>query len=185
MPQITAARSPATPSSGWPAAAARLGGSRTAHAAFAALVLWALMEAAPLVDAAAGDDPRAPLLLGTAAVVLLAAFVSSIAGFAFAALAGSALAHLGTNPVDAVQMMATCSIATQLYAVWRLRASIEWRGLWAMVAAGLATVPLGVWLLLHASGAGYAVGLGIFLTAYGAYVALRGKTRVRRGSGAI
>ena len=63
-----------------------------------------------------------------AAVVLLAALVSSIAGFAFAALAGSALAYLRFDPVQAVMTMALCSIAMQAYAVWQLRASIRWSG---------------------------------------------------------
>jgi uncharacterized membrane protein YfcA len=36
-----------------------------------------------------------------------------------------------------------------------------------MIAAGLAAVPVGVWLLRHADGAVYALGLGVFLSAYG------------------
>jgi hypothetical protein len=43
-----------------------------------------------------------------AAVVLLAALVSSIAGFAFAVIAGSALAYLRFDPVQAVTTMALC-----------------------------------------------------------------------------
>src|SRR4051794_40708525 len=70
-----------------------------------------------------------------AGAVLLAALVSSIAGFAFAAIAGSALAYLQFEPVQAVMTMALCSIAMQTYAVWQLRASIRWRGLAPMIAA--------------------------------------------------
>jgi hypothetical protein len=37
-----------------------------------------------------------------------------------------------------------------------------------MIAAGAATIPLGVWLLLHVDALLYAPGLGMFLIAYGA-----------------
>ena len=117
-----------------------------------------------------------------AAVVLLAALVSSIAGFAFAALAGSALAYLRFDPVQAVMTMALCSIAIQGYAVWQLRASIRWRALAPMLAAGAITTPLGVALLIHIDAKLYAAVLGAIATGYGAYVLLRRETRPVRGA---
>jgi uncharacterized membrane protein YfcA len=117
-----------------------------------------------------------------AAVVLLAALVSSIAGFAFAALAGSALAYLRFDPVQAVTTMAMCSIAMQSYAVWQLRASIRWRALAPMLAAGAITTPLGVALLVHIDAKLYAAVLGAMVTCYGGYVLLRRQTRTVRGS---
>jgi uncharacterized membrane protein YfcA len=51
-----------------------------------------------------------------------------------------------------------------------------------MLAGGVATVPLGVWLLQHVDGTCYAVGLGIFLTLYGAYRVLQRESPVVRGS---
>ena len=117
-----------------------------------------------------------------AAVVLLAALVSSIAGFAFAALAGSALAYLRFDPVQAVMTMALCSIAIQGYAVWQLRASIRWRALAPMLAAGAITTPLGVALLTYIDAKLYAAVLGAIVTGYGAFVLLRRETRPVRGA---
>ena len=56
-----------------------------------------------------------PLVI--AAIIAASALVSSIVGFAFCAIAGSALAYLGVDPVQAVQTMVVCSTAIQLYAV--------------------------------------------------------------------
>jgi uncharacterized protein len=93
--------------------------------------------------------------------------LSSIGGFAFSALAGAGLAHLAMEPVRAVRTMALCSLAIQLYAVWNIRAAVRWRGLWPMIAAGVATIPLGVWLLLHIDARAYGAGLGLFTACYG------------------
>ncbi|MCU0937871.1 MAG: sulfite exporter TauE/SafE family protein [Burkholderiaceae bacterium] len=117
-----------------------------------------------------------------AAVVLLAALVSSIAGFAFAALAGSALAYLRFDPVQAVMTMALCSIAIQGYSVWQLRASIRWRALAPMLAAGALTTPLGVALLVHIDAKLHAVVLGMIVTGYGTYMLLRRQPRQVKGT---
>jgi len=142
----------------------------------------------PIVIAALVAIASAEMLAGTpsdgavAAVVMLAALVSSIAGFAFAALAGSALAYLRFDPVEAVMTMALCSIAMQAYAVWQLRAAIRWRALAPMLAAGAIATPIGVALLLHIDVRLYAAVLGAIVTAYGVYVLLR--RRIRAVSGA-
>jgi hypothetical protein len=104
---------------------------------------------------------------------MLSALVSSIAGFAFSAIAGTALAYLEIERVRAVQIIVLCSIVTQLTAVWHIRAAIRWRPLVPMIVAGALAVPLGVWLLLHVDALAYAAGLGAFLAAYGCYIALR------------
>jgi uncharacterized membrane protein YfcA len=139
---------------------------------FVALALWALYEFVGF-----GDDNTL-----IAAVIAGSALLSSIAGFAFSALAGSAFAYLRVDPVQAVQTMVVCSTAIQLYAVWKLRASIRWPELVPMIAAGAVTVPLGVWMLLHVDAAVYGIGLGIFLCAYGCYALFRREGRVVRGS---
>jgi uncharacterized membrane protein YfcA len=86
------------------------------------------------------------------------------------------------DPVHAVQAMAVCSTASQLYAVWNIRDSIRWKRLWPMLAAGLITVPFGVWLLRHVDPSSYVVGLGLFLTIYGCYVVMRRESRAVRGN---
>ena len=153
-----------------------------ARCAFALLIVWALYEFAGLEAALAHGDADASRTLVVATIIALSALVASIAGFAFCALAGSALAYLQVDPVEAVRTMVICSTAIQLYAVWRIREAIRWPALWPMIAAGAATVPLGVWLLLHVPGDVYGFGLGIFLCAYGCYAVFRRGDLVVRGT---
>ena len=159
-------------------AAAAQGVAAPAGRALALLVAWALVESGLLAGAVVRHAEDAWIPIATALVMLTAALVSNIAGFAFCALAGSALAYLGTDPVRAVQAMVVCSTATQLYAVWTIRRAIRWNALWPMIAAGASTIPLGVWLLIHADAVYYAAGLGVFLTGYAGYLLLRRTVRV-------
>jgi uncharacterized membrane protein YfcA len=147
-----------------------------------ALAAWVCAGFLDLSNALAGHREGAWMMGATAAIVFGAALVSSIAGFAFSAIAGCALAYLQVDPQQAVQSIVVWSTASQLYAVWKIRAAICWRPLWPMIAAGIATVPFGVWLLRHVDPSTYALGLGLFLTAYGAWVVLRRKVRVFPGS---
>lgn len=120
------------------------------------------------------------LVLAAAGIVFAAALVSSVAGFAFSALAGAPLLWLLEDPIHTVAMMVTCSIAIQGYGVWALRRHLEWRLLWPFLAGGALTVPLGVWLLAHTPAPLFAIGLGSFLVTYGLYMALRGDPPVIR-----
>jgi uncharacterized membrane protein YfcA len=158
------------------------GPSLARRVAFALLASWVLVECVTNETAAAYGDAPASRSLVIAGVLIASALVSSIVGFAFCAIAGSALAYLGVDPVQAVQTMVICSTAIQLYAVHQIRASIRWRELWPTMLAGASTVPLGVWLLLHVDAAVYGVGLGVFLSAYGAYAVLRPANLVVRGN---
>ena len=120
---------------------------------------------------------------GSAAlVVLVAAILSSVAGFAFSALAGALIFHIAQSGVEAVQIMLVASIAIQAYSVWCMRSSIVARNLIPYLAGGLATIPAGVFLLLHTSWWLHAVGLGVFLMLYGGYVLLRPPWRLKRNS---
>jgi uncharacterized membrane protein YfcA len=159
-----------------------LGGQAFARTTFAALMLWTIMSSGALASGIVQQHDGAWIAFATAAALLLAALVSSIAGFAFSAIAGCALAYLGVEPVHAVQTMVLCSIATQSYAVWKLRGSIRWRALWPMLIAGATTVPFGVWMLIHIDGTAYAAGLGAFLTIYACYLLLRRESHVVRGN---
>jgi len=152
-----------------------------AKVALFALATWAIAESAVFAGAVTYDHD-AWVAIATALVMLVAALVSSVAGFAFCALAGSALAWLGTEPVKAVEAMVLCSIANQLYAVWAIRDAIRWKALLPMLAAGTVTIPFGVWLLLHVDAAYYAAGLGVFLIAYASYMLLRRTTHVVHGT---
>lgn len=118
----------------------------------------------------------------TLAVVFGAALVSSVVGFAFSALAGAGLLHLYDDPTEAIAIMVVCSIAIQLYCVIAMRRSVEWRLLLPFLVGGAPFVPLGVWLLSELPYRWFAVGLGAFLTAYGAVMLCRGQGRVRAGA---
>jgi uncharacterized membrane protein YfcA len=113
------------------------------------------------------------VVAAVAAVVFAAALVSSIAGFAFSALAGAALIYLLEDPAGTVAILVTCSVAIHAYCTWRVWRSIDWRAFAPFVAGGAGTVPLGVWVLARTPGELFAAGLGLFLVAYGAYMILR------------
>jgi uncharacterized membrane protein YfcA len=105
--------------------------------------------------------------------VLIAATVSSIAGFAFSALCGALLFHLMDSPVYAVNVMIVCSIAIQLLSVTALWGSIDWRSLPVFLTGGVLGVPAGVYLLLHLPTGAYRNVIGCLLIAYGGYLLLR------------
>jgi len=162
--------------SAWP------GALRLERICFGALAIWTLIASAEIVAPVIAQHEGAWLSAAVATVLLFSATVSSIAGFAFSALAGSGLAYLEIDKVHAVQTMVLCSIATQLYAVWKIRDSIRWTSLWPMILAGVLTVPLGVLLLVHVDGSGYTAGLGAFIACYACYVLLRREPRVFNGN---
>jgi uncharacterized protein len=116
------------------------------------------------------------------AVVFSAALVSSVVGFAFSALAAAGLMHLYDHPSEAVETMLLCSVAIQTYCVFAMRRSIQWRRLLPFLVGGAACVPAGVWLLSRVSYDAFTIGLGVFLTVYGAVVLWRPPGRIRTGS---
>ena len=122
------------------------------------------------------------LALTVAAVVFAAALVSSIAGFAFSALAGAALVYLLQDPVRTVAILTACSIAIHGYCAWTARRSLDWRSLAPYLLGGMLTVPLGVWLLARMPAQLFAAGLGAFLLAYGLYMLVCRSALVVRSS---
>jgi len=107
------------------------------------------------------------------AVVGLASFLSSIGGFAFAAICGAMLFHMGDDPVEVVQIMMTCSIANQAKMTWELRRNLDWSSLRWFLTGGIFGLPIGVWLLLNVSKGFYIHVLGVFLVTYGVYMLCR------------
>ena len=116
-----------------------------------------------------------------AAAVFAASLISSIVGFAFAALAGAPLLFLSNDPLQTVTIVVTCSLALQAYCVWALRRSIAWRALMPFIAGGAPAVPIGVWLLASTPNARFALVLGLLVTLYAAYRLWHGKLRIREG----
>lgn len=115
-------------------------------------------------------------------IVFVCATVSSIAGFAFAAISGSMLHYVVRDPVEAVQVMLVASIAAQAYGVWALRTSIAPRELAPYLAGGVCAVAPGVYLLLNTPMAVYLLALSGFLAVYGAWMLLRPPLRLEGNS---
>nr|WP_294556373.1 sulfite exporter TauE/SafE family protein [uncultured Rhodopila sp.] len=116
-----------------------------------------------------GDGHNAAVI----ASISLAAFLGSIAGFAFSAICGAVLFHVCSDHVRVVEIMIVCSIANQASMTWTLRRYIDWRALRVYLAGGAFGVAAGVWLLLHADRLVYTHGIGAFLLAYGAFMLFR------------
>jgi uncharacterized membrane protein YfcA len=111
-------------------------------------------------------------MIAEAGAIFGAALVSSIAGFAFAALAGALLFHGGGTPLHIVQLIIINSIVIQTYSLVWLRKSIRWTSLRPYLLGGIVGLPAGLFLLYHVEVAIYLRGLGAFLIAYGAYMLL-------------
>lgn len=125
-----------------------------------------LAQGALLLQVLAGS--AVPML-----AILLAATVSSIAGFAFSALCGALLFHLMEDPVYTVQVMIVCSIAIQSLSVAALWRSIDWRSLPVFFIGGVLGVPAGVYLLLQLPTGTYRHVIGSLLIVYAGYLLLR------------
>lgn len=105
--------------------------------------------------------------------IFLAATVSSIAGFAFSAICGAMLFHLLQRPVHIVEIMLICSIGIQSLSVMTLKHAINYKHLFRFLLGGAVGLPLGIYLLTHASPSFYMKCMGIFLIIYGAYMLVR------------
>jgi uncharacterized protein len=119
----------------------------------------------------------------TLAGILLAMFggalVAGLAGFAFSAVAGTLLLHL-IEPAETVCLLLVCSLAAQLLCIADLRASIEWRRLLPLLAAGLAGIPAGTLLLQVLPAVIFAAAFGVFLVGYSAWMLVRRTLPLRR-----
>jgi uncharacterized protein len=107
------------------------------------------------------------------AAVGLASFLSSIGGFAFSAICGALLFHMGDDPVEVVQIMMMCSIANQAKMTWELRRNFDWSSLRWFLTGGIFGMPIGVWLLLNVDKGLYIHAVGVFLVVYGGYMLFR------------
>ena len=155
---------------------------RFSHLIGSGLALLALASVALQTQHLLQHRAGSATALMTLAIVFGSALVSSVVGFAFSALAGAALVHLYRQPAEAVEIMALCSIAIQLYCVIAMRRSIQGRLLLPFLIGGAATVPLGVWLLSRLPGGWFAIGLGAFLIAYSALTAWRRPQHIGAGA---
>ena len=106
-------------------------------------------------------------------IVLVSALISSIAGFAFSPIAGAALFCCTSDPIFVVQILLVASLAQQLYCVWLLRNQIKSLECVPYLCGSLATLPLGIFLLLNSRASMFLPLLGILLLSYGSFVSIR------------
>jgi len=140
-----------------------------------------LMLYAGLMDFAFGMTISVYVLLA----ILLAATLSSVAGFAFSAICGALLVHLMSGPLQTVELMVVCSIAIQSLSVWAIRDAVEWKSLSAFLIGGILSLPIGVYLLWHVKPRSFALFMGVFLISYGAIMLFRKPTTLRRNFGKV
>lgn len=120
--------------------------------------------------------------------VFFGAFVSSLAGFAFSAVAGAILLHV-LKPLEAVPLMMACSVGVQATNLWALRKNIRWKESLVLITSGLLGVPLAVWLLNNADARLFRQGFGLAVACYAGYMLFRpssaGLQRMRHGGSAL
>ena len=115
----------------------------------------------------------AQVSLWAMAAIFVAAWTSSIAGFAFSAICGAMLFHLLDDPVHVVEIMMVCSVGGQALMVWSLRRDIRWRGVSVFVGGAAIGLPLGIYVLLHSRPVLYTHVIGGLLVLYAAFMIFR------------
>jgi uncharacterized membrane protein YfcA len=115
-------------------------------------------------------DLATSILLSVAA--FSGAFVSSLAGFAFSAVAGAILLRI-LQPMEAVPLMMACSIGVQAAGLWSLRRNIQWEGSLLLVVGGAFGIPVAIYLLRNADTHILRVAFGTIVTLYAGYMLCR------------
>ena len=123
----------------------------------------------------------APSWIAVSLVIFIAASLSSTVGFAFSAIAAAMIFHFVPDNVEAVQIMMVASIAIQAYSVAGMWRTISMRACAPFLIGGVATIPVGIYLLLCFRSQTYIVAIGLALALYGAYMLLRQPPSIRRG----
>lgn len=122
-----------------------------------------------------------PAWLIVSAIIFVAAIVSSTVGFAFSAIAGAMILHYVPNGVEAVEIMMVASIGIQAYSVAGLYSSISWRRCVPFMLGGMATLPIGIVLLLTLDPRAYILVMGAGLIVYGLYMLMRRPHLIKGG----
>ena len=102
------------------------------------------------------------------AATFAAALVAGLAGFAFGLVAAAVWLHI-LSPLQTATLIIAFGLVVQGYAVWRLRAALQWRRLLPFVVGAAIGVPLGVAILSHADPSRVRFGVGVLLVLYSVY----------------
>jgi uncharacterized membrane protein YfcA len=131
------------------------------------------------ITSIASAMPNAAMTLaGILSAIFAGALVSGLAGFAFSAVAGALLLRL-IEPAETVSLLLICSVGAQLISMANLWGSIKWREVWPLVAAGLAGIPIGTYVLQALPAATFAAVFGVFLVGYSALMLVRPVLSIR------
>jgi len=122
-----------------------------------------------------------PSWVAISIVIFIAASLSSTVGFAFSAIAAAMIFHFVSDTVEAVQIMMVASIAIQAYSVAGMWRTISLRACAPFLIGGVATMPVGIYLLLCLRPQAYIFAMGLALALYGAYMLLRQPPSIKRG----
>lgn len=119
------------------------------------------------------DPAIAAFLSGKTLIVLwlgafLGGFASGAAGFALG-IVGSAIWLHALDPLHTTMLIVSGGMLVQFGTIWPMRREIDARRFAPFAIAGLAGIPIGVWLLVRIDSHALKVALGIFLVIYGIY----------------
>jgi uncharacterized membrane protein YfcA len=115
---------------------------------------------------------------GVLLAVLLAAAVSSIAGFGFSAICGALVLHMIDDPIQAAMIVMVSSIAVHSLSVAVLWRDLDFDRLTPFLAGGIMGLPFGIALLLSFGSAGVREAIGILLAIYAIYVLTKRPVRI-------
>lgn len=100
------------------------------------------------------------------------ALVAGLSGFAFGLVASSIWLYILT-PLQTATLIIAYGLIVQGYAVWKLRAALDWKRLWPFVAGAALGVPVGVSILTWANPTHVRMGIGGLLVLYSLYALFR------------
>jgi len=95
-------------------------------------------------------------------------FASGAAGFAFGIVASAFWLH-ALDPLHATMLIVSGGMLIQFGTIVPMRRDIDVKRLAPFAIAGLAGIPIGVWLLVRIDSHALKIALGIFLAVYGVY----------------
>ncbi len=126
---------------------------------------------------------------GTALTLfLLASFfggvTSGVAGFALGLVVSGVWLHIIT-PVQTATLIVFYALATQSFAIWKLRHTLSWRAVAPFIIGGVVGIPLGTMLLTYVDPIVMRVGVGVLIMVYAVYGLARPEfTAIKAGIGA-
>ena len=112
------------------------------------------------------------------------ALVAGLSGFAFGLVVSSVWLYILT-PLQTATLIIAFGLIVQGYAVWKLRAALDWKKLWPFVLGAALGVPVGVAVLTWANPAHVRAGIGAFLVLYSLYALLRPTIAPVKAGGAV